>query len=59
MRKKRAGWLPLGRKGNVYIPLAPNGHFKSHIVIGEERKMYIYPQPSIDTAPKRSDKTRL
>ena len=44
VRKKGAG-LVIYRwegKGKVYIPLAPNGHFKSQIAVDEERKRYIY-----------------
>ena len=44
----------LGRKGkDIYTP-SPQRLLKSQIAIGKEREMYIYPQPSMDTAPKRS-----
>ena len=58
VRKKRAGSLPLGRKGKgIYTP-GPQRSLKSQIVVGKEREKYIFPQPSMDTAPKRSGETR-
>ena len=57
VRKKRAGYRWGGRE-KVYIPPSPQRSLKSQITIGEERERYIYPQPSMDTAPTGSGETK-